>query len=134
MNRSVKIIISLFIFLMLAIPLFSFAAENPDSGLIPCGRSDTNGNITNPCDFAGFMELINNVIQFLLFKMAVPIAAIMFAYAGVLLVTAGGGEAKTKAKHIFGNVVFGLVIAIAAWLIVRTILSILGFNGSWIGF
>jgi hypothetical protein len=60
----------------------------------------------------------------------------MFAYAGFLLVTAGGeaAGARTKAKSIFTNAVFGLVLAVAAWLIVNTILSILGYTGDWIGF
>jgi hypothetical protein len=52
------------------------------------------------------------------------------------LVTAGGeaAGARTKAKNIFTNALIGLIIAVAAWLIVRTILSILGYQGAWIGF
>jgi len=79
------------------------------------------------------MALINNVIHFVLFYMAVPIAAIMFFYAGFMMVTsAGSSESKTKAKNIFSSAVYGLVIVAAAWLIVRTILSILGYEGAWI--
>ena len=66
--------------------------------------------------------------------MALPIAAIMIAYAGFLLITAAGGEQKTKAKNIFFNAVIGLVIAAAAWLIIRTLLLIVGYEGDWIGF
>jgi hypothetical protein len=70
--------------------------------------------------------------------MAIPIAAIMFFYAGFLLVTAGGeaAGARTKAKSIFTNAVIGLVLAIACWLIVKLILTILGWNGigSGLGF
>ena len=82
------------------------------------------------------MELINKVIKFILFNLAVPIAAIMFAYAGFLMVTAGGeaASARTRAKNIFINTLFGLIIAAGAWLIISTILSILGYEGSWIGF
>ena len=101
------------------------------SSLVPCGTN------TNPgaCDFNALIKLVNNVVNFILFRLAVPIAAIMFAYAGFELLTAGGDTAKLKkAKTIFTNVAIGLVIAAAAWLIVHTILSILGYNGSWIGF
>lgn len=81
------------------------------------------------------MTLFNKVIRFILFDIVVPIAAIMFAYAGFLLVTSGGSsEARTKANTIFTNTVWGLVIAVAAWLIIRTILSTLGYDGAWIGF
>lgn len=96
----------------------------------------TKANPTVLCDFNAFMGLINNIIKFILFDLAVPIAAIMFAYAGFLLVTAGGeaAGARTKAKSIFTNAVIGLVLAAAAWLIIRTILLILGYEGDWIGF
>lgn len=112
--------------------------SSDNGGLVPCSNTpDENGFIApkDKCDFFSLMTLISTIINFLLFKMTVPIAAIMFAYAGFLMVTSGGSpEAKTKAKGIFTSVVFGLIIAIAAWLIIRTILSILGFDGSWIGF
>ena len=99
-------------------------------GLVPCGTK------ANPkaCDFNDIMKLINTIINFVLFVIAVPLAAIMFAYAGFMLVTSGGSSEKmSQAKSIFGNVAIGLIIAAAAWLIVHTILNIVGFDGSWIG-
>jgi hypothetical protein len=97
--------------------------------LIPCGTSTNKGN----CDFNALMILVNNVVKFILFKLALPIAAIMFAYAGFELLTAGGDTAKMKkAKTIFINVALGLIIAAAAWLIVNTILTILGYTGTWL--
>lgn len=126
--------ISLVIFLMLIMPVLSLAqgGNSSDSRLVPCG---TEANPT-PCDFNQLMALINKIIRFVLFDLALPIAAIMFAYAGFLMVI-GGGEAagvRTKAKTIFTNTLLGLVFAVAAWLIINTILSILGYNGTWIGF
>lgn len=111
---------------LLILPAVSLAYSLGDP-LVPCpgGKS---------CDWDALMTLINNVITFVLKYMVVPIAAIMFAYAGFLLVTAPGGEGKTKAKGIFWNTFLGLVFALAAWLIISTILAILGWNGSWIGF
>ena len=112
---------------MLLTPALSLAA-----GLVPCG---TTAN-PKPCDFNQLMNLVNTVIKFILYDMVIPIAAIMFAYAGFLMVTAGQetSGARTKAKSIFTNAVIGLIFAVAAFLIVRTILSILGYQGSWIGF
>lgn len=111
---------------MLVMPVFSLA-----QGLVPCGK----GNSAS-CDFNDLMTLVNTVIDYVFKYLAVPIAAIMFAYAGIILVTAGGeaASARTKAKGIFTNAAIGLVIAAAAWLIIKTILSILGFDGAWIGF
>ena len=118
-------------------PVLSLAADTP---LVPCTNTPdpTTGIVpdASKCDFNQLMNLVNTVIHFILFDLAIPIAAIMFAYAGFLLVTAGGeaASARTKAKSIFTNAVIGLVIAVAAWLIIRTILLILGYEGTWIGF
>jgi hypothetical protein len=128
MKTIKKILISLSIFLMLIIPVFSLAADTP---LVLCG---TEANPA-PCDFNALMALVNTVIHFILFYMVIPIAAIMSAYAGFLMVTAGGeaAGARTKAKSIFTNALIGLVIATAAWLIVKLILSILGYNEPLLG-
>jgi hypothetical protein len=112
------------VFILLAMPALSLAA-----GLVPCG-----GAKEPACDWNGFMSLINTVIHFLLFDMAIPLAAIMFAYAGFELVSSGGStEKRGIAKKVFTSAVIGLIIAVAAWLIVSTVLSILGYDGSWIG-
>src|SRR3989344_4526482 len=136
LNGMKKFVIYIFIFSMLIMPVFSFA-QTGWKGLVPCSNSTTavDGNVTpaEPCDFNAFMTLIDTVIHFILFYMAVPIAAIMFFYAGFLMVTSGGSsESKTRAKSIFSNAVFGLVFAAGAWLIIMTILSILGYEGAWI--
>ena len=113
--------------MLFVVPAISLA----EGGLVPCDNS-----AGNPCDFNAFMALINTVIKFILFDLVIPIAAIMFAYAGFQMVIAGGDSAgaRKKAKDIFSNAVFGLIIAVAAFLIIRTVLWILGYKGSWIGF
>ena len=114
------------VFILFIVPIVSLA-----DGLVPCDNSSGK-----PWNWAALMTLVNSVIHFILFDMVIPIAAIMFAYAGFLMVTAGGeaAGARTKAKGIFTNVVIGLIIAVAAWLIVELILTTLGWSGSWIGF
>ncbi len=140
------------------------AIYEPVGGLVPCGTArykagdvapngkvipkdrPTNdqalldtyaylGQVKNPCDFNYALTLINNVVKFILFGLAIPLAAIMFMYAGFEMVTAGGSEEKAgKARRIFTNAVIGLALAAAAWLIVELILTTLGYDGSWIGF
>lgn len=99
--------------------------------LIPCGTSYN----TTPCHgengWNNLMTLINNVIRFIFIDLTIPIAAISFAYAGFLLLTSGGEAAKkTKAKKIFLNVAIGLIFIAASWLIISTILSVLGYSGA----
>jgi hypothetical protein len=132
MKKTTKYIIFLSIFLMLIMPVVSLAADTP---LVPCNNTpDANGSIAQPCNFTALMNMVNMIIHFVLYDMVIPIAAIMFAYAGFLYVTAGGNTTQhSKANSIFLSVAEGLIIAVACWLIIATILSILGYNGAWIG-
>lgn len=134
-----------------------------ESDLIPCGtkrysdftyKDKTTGNITesatridvpnsidisrqvsNPCGFKHLLIMINKVINYVLFVLVIPIAAILFAYAGFMMITSGGSpEQRSKAIKVFKDAGIGLVLIAAAWLIISTILQIVGFDGSWIGF
>jgi hypothetical protein len=137
MKKITKLLVFISILLILIAPVFSFAQSiSPSLGLVPCNNTpDASGVIAQKCDFDAFMNLINKVIKFVLFDLAVPIAAIMFLYAGFELITSGGStEKRGMAKKVFTNALIGLALAAAAWLIVRTILSILGYDGAWIGF
>jgi len=97
--------------------------SNSDTGLVPC---------VNDCDFYDIFKLINKVVNFIFVYLVVPVAAIMFAYAGFELITSGGETSKReKAKKIFTNVAIGLIVAAAAFLIIQTILSIVGYNTDW---
>jgi type IV secretory pathway VirB2 component (pilin) len=108
----------------------------PDCGKVtiklgPDGKPavDSKGKPTNEkefraCDFGDAMQLIRNIINFLLFVIATPIAGLVICYAGFQLLTSGGSsEKKTKAKHVLMNMILGYVIALGAWLIVNTIFS-----------
>ncbi len=103
----------------------------------PKFKKDSAGNdtteelkkIEKPCGFPEAMLLVKNIIEFLLFVIATPLAALIISYAGFLMITAGGNSEKvTKAKSIIKNIVFGYIVALAAWIIVSTIFSTLGVN------
>ncbi len=135
MSKLTKILIPLAVFLVLVVPSLSFSAS-----LVPCNNntvSITNsyGTVTPavPCDFNALMKLVNGGINFILKFLAIPIAAIMFFYAGFLMVTSGGSsESKTKAKNIFTNTAIGIIFIAGSWLIIKMILTILGYNSAWI--
>ena len=95
--------------------------------LVPCG-----GPGEDPCGFSHIMILINNIIKFLLFNLAIPVAAIMFAAGGFMLMTAGGDSGKiSKAKEIFTSVLWGLLIAFLAWIVIHTLLSAAGLKDGY---
>ena len=84
----------------------------------------------NPCDFNAVMDIINKVINFLLVYLVTPLFALILVYVGWLYLSASGNQENvTRAKKILRNAVIGFVIALAAWLVVKTILTTLGFNG-----
>ena len=149
MKNIKQILIFLAIFLILVVPALSFAQttsgtvnqpaqpQSTTSALVPCNNTpDASGNIAQPCNFNALMTLVNNIVNFVLYFMVIPIAAILFTYAGFELITAGGesAHARQKAKSIFTNAVIGLIIAMACWLIVKLVLYTLGYDGAWIGF
>lgn len=99
-------------------------AWKPGEDIIPCGFV-----AADPCGFSDFILLIGNVIDVLLY-VATFLAAFSFAYAGFLYVTSGGSPGKiSQATGIFKNVAVGYLVALSAWLIVKTIESaLLGQN------
>lgn len=123
----------IFGFIFAFIVIFTPTAVSFAAGIVPdCGKVVTtigadgseSSTINNPCDFNYFMELLNNVIKFLLFTIATPFIALIIMYTGYLYLTAGGSAGQTeKAKHILTSVVFGYLLALGAWLIVNTILK-----------
>jgi hypothetical protein len=126
------------IFLTSAVLLLglSSVASADTLGLIPCGNVASGaGSTTDMCTFTDLVVLAQTVIKFLIFSLAAPIAAIMFAYAGFTYVTNGGNESKIKQAHdIFLYVFWGLIIALAAWLMVNFVLTFLLGTGSAFNF
>ncbi len=123
-----------------------FSLANPYKGLVPKCNTDTYqkgekiimikdksgqekpvdqiGEFKNPCDFAYLMILVKNVIRFAIFDLSLPVATIAFVYGGYLLMTSGDDPGnRKKAKSMIIKVFAGLAIAMAAWVVVNTILT-----------
>lgn len=81
---------------------------------------------TCPASFAMVIDVINRIILFSITILIVFVAPLMIAYAGFLMVVnpfnAGG---IGRARGILLNMVVGLVIALAGWLIVSAIMAVL---------
>ncbi|MFA6515009.1 MAG: hypothetical protein WCT42_01960 [Candidatus Paceibacterota bacterium] len=101
-------------------------------GLVPICNTEvdtTSGGFKNPCNFNVLLAGVNRVINFLLITMATPLFALILVYVGWLYLSdMGSSENINKAKKIFKNVIIGYLIALAAWLIVKTLLATLGFD------
>jgi hypothetical protein len=89
-------------------------------GLIPC-----DGSQEDPCTFPKLVQLANTLMKFLI-ALALPIFAVLFAYAGFMYLKAGAvgdSEAHSKALKIAWHAFAGLVIVLVAWLFVSSLLS-----------
>lgn len=104
--------------------LFNTGASS--TGLVACSGAE--------CDFNALITTIDNVVNFLIFVIGFPIAAIIFAWAGILMITSGGSTSKRdQAKKLAGRVVVGLILALLSWIIIKTLLTVFGYSGLLLG-
>lgn len=90
------------------------AAQN---GFVTCAGLD--------CQFCHLVSTGQNVLNWLVLIMAV-VAGLLFAYAGLTLVTSAGNRtAQEKARNIFNNVIIGYLIVLAGWLLIDTTFKML---------
>ena len=115
-QQRIAHISAFFLFVLLAVPVFVFGQEpEAPSKLVPCNGAD--------CTFDDLLILINNIINFIIY-VSIPVAGVLFSYAGFLYITDGGsGSRVSQAKSIFQNVAVGFVIGLGAWLVVKVIIG-----------
>jgi len=118
---------SLICSLFLASLIFAIPAAQA-AGLVPCNGTD--------CKVCHLFQLITNITEFLFKQIALPLAGLMFLVGGIMMISAGGVESRYKnGKEILVNTLIGLVIVLAAFAIVNTIIMFFGngtiANGWW---
>lgn len=106
-------------FAIVALPMIAYGA-----GLIPCGDIvDANNIVTNPCTFDHLITLTNNIIKFLMFTVAVPLAALGFMWAGASLVLNQDKEsAWSEAKERFTDIAKGFGIMLGAYVLIKGVI------------
>lgn len=102
-------------------PVFVYAQTIPT--IVPCDGTSVGGG--EECTLCHIAKLAQNVLNAGIY-LAVFLSAFLFAYAGWQYITAGGDPGKaSEAKKVFWNVGVGLVLILAAWLIVDLIMKVL---------
>ena len=67
--------------------------------IVPCGREGQQD-----CNLCHLWHMGSNIINFLTFNLAIPVASLLFIAAGVIFLISGGSEEKIAlAKSIFTN-------------------------------
>lgn len=110
-------------FFVIILPIISNAQSSVtlDGGLVQC---DGIGEGKPRCGFTQLISGAQYLIQWMI-MVAVPIATLVFAYAGVLFMFSSNESNISRAKGIFSKVLIGFFLMLAAWLIVHTLLSLL---------
>ena len=85
------------------------------------------------CKCQDLIKVGENILNTAIY-MAVFVSAIMFAVAGWKMIsgkTMGEGDKIADAKKVLWNVIIGLVIILAAWLLVDTLMRTLTTSSAW---
>jgi hypothetical protein len=94
------------------------------------GSGGATCNIKGPCTLCDAVVVTSNIITYLV-EIAIPLAVIMIVYGGLRMALAGGNENTFKeSRGILTSAVVGLMIAIASWLLVDTLLHVLAGSNS----
>lgn len=87
---------------------------------IPCGDIVAG---QQQCGFKDLIVLANSIIHFLMFSVAVPLAAIGIMFVGGKMVLSPNKEsAKTSAKESFTNIAIGFLIMLGAYVVIKVII------------
>jgi hypothetical protein len=139
-NTAAKILFILIIGSSVALPLVASAYTTPNiwptgywggsTGLISCtGNYLSNAPAgTTPC--TSLCDLINTFINIVYFLMSIAIfiiTPIMFVWGGVMMMFSGANPgALETGKKILTGAVIGLAIVLCSYLLISTILKVLG--------
>ncbi len=111
------VVVVLFTIMFLFSPVMVLGQGLP-SQIVPTSCEGVGG-CKSICDVATLAQNLLNTSIFI----AVFMSALLFAYAGWEAVTAGGNAEKMgKARSVFINVLIGLIIILAGWVIIDTLM------------
>jgi len=90
-----------------------------------------------PCQFCHFFVMFSEIINFVLFKIVVPLAIFFFALGGIMYVLAlfelvGGPQLLSQAKGVLFGVAVGVVIAFGSWALINLFFQFIGV-ADWTG-
>ena len=131
MRSRVSLLVLLFSAGLLVFPHLVYAGGVPFFGpIIPHAYN------VCPASWGLLINVINNIISLLITLAIVFVAPIMIAYAGFLyVVNPLDPNGMSKARSILRNTIVGIVIALAAWMIVDAIMAVLyspsAAGGTW---
>ena len=131
----------LFSFSVLAGDFTGYGGKNIHyQGLVPCGKSEAapasgdekaeSEEVTEHCEFCHLFVMLDGIIDFVLLDILPWIVILMILIAGIMFYFAGGNPSLLlQAKKLITSVVIGVIIILCSYLIIGTILTVLGVQG-----
>lgn len=126
-KRSIIIAFSVCAIIFVAFPV-SAAGIIPDSLVPECSK------LAGGCTLCDAWPLANNIINFLLFGLAIPVLTVTLIWGGVMWTTAGASPSNIEqGKKIMTSGIIGILIAFSGWLMVDTVIKSVASGGKVIG-
>ncbi len=126
MTKKTKILI-----ILLLVGCFFITSQTSAQGLIPCGQKTDNASTTidesASCTLCHFFILIENILEFVFFNLAPPLALLMLVIGGGMFMLASGDPAKvTQARKIITSVLIGIAIIYGSFFFIGLLLQSIG--------
>jgi type IV secretory pathway VirB2 component (pilin) len=113
-----KILLLAFFSVLMFAPVMVFAA-----GLVPCGNPGEPA-----CTIGHFFVMLSNIYDFIVKYLATPLAVIALTVGGIMMLVSGGNPGLQKmGRDIIFSAIIGLCLAFGSLLIIKTLLSAMGF-------
>lgn len=126
-TQHMKKTFSIIFLLFLTLPVFVFSQGAPppqNQGLVPCNGPD--------CTIEKFFEMLGRIYNFIVWDIATPLAIIGLTIGGIfMLISAGDPGLFGKGKEILKWSIIGLALVFGSFVIIRFILTTLGYTGNW---
>lgn len=97
-----------------------FIPINAMAGLVPDCAGST-------CTLCHVLQLISNIAFFLVKDVMPPLAGLLFLIGGIMMIAAAGSEERyKKGRQILIDAAIGVVIVLASWIVINTLITTLG--------
>lgn len=111
--------------LLVIVQLFLISPNFVSAALLPQCNPVGPYRGVDTCNLCHLIQLFKNLITYAL-EIGFAAAALFLAWGAFVIMTAGDSEEKVKSgKEMMTTAVTGVVIALASWLIISTLLQIL---------
>ncbi|MDD5547707.1 MAG: hypothetical protein PHN74_02310 [Candidatus Pacebacteria bacterium] len=149
-NSKTKLILTAIALMVFVFIGFEVANAAFLDGIVPCGKcckvseADPNTHVVrctvpcsgvpidqaHPCTLCDLARLLKNLIDFGI-EAAMVLAVASIVWGGIVLMTAGGSEKQVEqGKEVLTITMWAVLIVLGSWLIMGTILNILGGSQS----